>query len=491
MFDFPKTITPLSAKAAKQQLPELRRTLLQRQHALREHGKFPVIILFAGVDGAGKHETVNALNEWMDPRWLVTRAYDNPSDEERERPPHWRYWRDLPPKGQIGLFLSAWYSQPLLDHVKNQTNTDAFHAQLQRIAELEKMLTDDGALVIKFWMHLSKAEQKKRLQTLEADPYDFWQVKPTDWLHWHLYDQFIDSAKALIDHTQTNAAPWHMIDGRDEHGRALHVATIIDNAIKQRLKKRPDTPKIQHAFPITQPHLDNADLSATLSKKTYQTELRKYQRELHLLQRQANERNLSTLLVFEGWDAAGKGGAIRRISHALDARQYRVIPIAAPTDEEHAQHYLWRFWRHIPRAGRMTFFDRSWYGRVLVERVEGFAQHDEWQRAYTEINAFEKDLTDHGIVMCKFWVHIDPDEQLARFKDREKTAYKSWKLTDEDWRNRDRWDDYATAVDDMIERTSQPTAPWFVVPGNQKYYARVFILKTLCEQLKQALEKAR
>jgi polyphosphate kinase 2 (PPK2 family) len=228
-------------------------------------------------------------------------------------------------------------------------------------------------------------------------------------------------------------------------------------------------------------------MSQTIPKKKFATELEKYQGRLNRLQRKALAKGVSTIMVFEGWDAAGKGGAIRRVTGALDARSYQVIPIAAPTDEERAQHYLWRFWRHLSRAGRLTIFDRSWYGRVLVERVEGFAAEQEWKRAYSEIGEFEEDLVEYGIVLVKYWVHITQDEQLRRFKEREKADYKQWKLTDEDWRNRAKWADYERAVNEMVERTSTRLAPWTLVEGNDKYFARLKVLKTACDALEAAV----
>jgi polyphosphate kinase 2 (PPK2 family) len=239
------------------------------------------------------------------------------------------------------------------------------------------------------------------------------------------------------------------------------------------------------AAPLT--ILSSLDMSQAVSKKAFATDLEKYQGRLNLLQRKAEQKGVSTILVFEGLDAAGKGGAIRRVTGALDARSYQVIPIAAPTDEERAHHYLWRFWRQLSRAGRLTIFDRSWYGRVLVERVEGFATEREWRRAYSEITEFEEQLVDHGIVLMKYWVHISQDEQLRRFKAREKARYKRWKLTDEDWRNRAKWADYERAVNDMVERTSTRLAPWTLVEGNDKYFARLKVLKTACRSIRLAI----
>jgi AMP-polyphosphate phosphotransferase len=235
--------------------------------------------------------------------------------------------------------------------------------------------------------------------------------------------------------------------------------------------------------------LDNLDLSRQLSDARFKTRLAEQQSRLNQLQRRARQRDVSTIAVFEGWDASGKGGAIRRVTGALDARDYDVIPVAAPTEEERAHHYLWRFWRHLSRAGRLTIFDRSWYGRVLVERVEGFAREDEYMRAYGEINQFEEQLVAHGILMVKFWLHVSKEEQLRRFRDRTRTSYKKWKIGDEDWRNRARWTDYTIAVNDMVARTSTRIAPWALIEGNDKNFARVKVLTTLADRLEDRLRK--
>jgi AMP-polyphosphate phosphotransferase len=487
----------------KARVPALRTELLEVQRQLTG-ANFPVIVMFAGVDGAGKGETVNLLHEWMDSRWIVTRAYGEPSDEEAERPDYWKYWRDLPPKGRIGLYLSAWYSRPVVDRAHGRTRIVEFEKELDRIAAFERTLTADGALILKFWMHLGKKVQKKRLRTLEKDPLTRWRVTRQQWRHWRMYAEFVSAAEGVLRRTNTVDAPWIVVEGADEAYRSLTVATTIRDAIREALARdRPDPgPRRRNTRPRSASDdngraprssapptiLSSLDMSQAISKKEFATELEKYQGRLNLLQRKAQQRGISTILLFEGWDAAGKGGAIRRVTGALDARSYQVIPIAAPTDEERAHHYLWRFWRHLSRAGRLTVFDRSWYGRVLVERVEGFATDRDWKRAYSEIGEFEQQLVEHGIVLVKYWVHVTPDEQLRRFKERAKARHKQWKLTDEDWRNRARWADYERAVNDMVERTSTRLAPWTVVEGNDKYFARMKVLKTACRSLEGALE---
>ena len=507
----------LNRKIAKsnynKEVPILRTELLEVQQMIRKAG-FPVIVLFGGVDAAGKNETINLLNEWMDPRWIVTRAYGPPSDEERERPEYWRYWRDLPTAGQVGLFLSAWYSLPVLQRVHGDIGESKFDKELERIATFEKELADDGALILKFWMHLSHDAQKKRFKDLEKDPLTSWRVTKGDWDNLKHYDKFIAAAERAISRTSTGEAPWQIVEGYDMRYCGLTVAAELRDAMRKHLaeteiRKKLATEMKAKESALAVPHdapldddgpevakrdiedgvtiLSRLDMTRSIGKREYRDELATQQARLHRLQRKAVQQGTSAILVFEGWDAGGKGGAIRRITAALDARQYRFIPIAAPSDEELQHHYLWRFWRHIARAGRVTVFDRSWYGRVLVERVEGFAAPSEWRRAYGEINDFEDQLVQHGVVLSKYWLHITPEEQLRRFKEREQVSYKRWKLTEEDWRNREQWGAYEEAVNDMVERTSTAHTPWTLVEANDKRYARVKVLTTLCERLEQVL----
>ena len=494
-----------------QREPLLRQGLLEVQANLSVSGRFPVIILFAGVDGGGKGDTVNVLNEWMDPRWLMTRAYDEPSDEERDRPEYWRFWRDLPPKGRIGLFLSSWYSQPILRRVYDKDSEAIFDDHLDRILAFEKALADDGALILKFWMHLSRDAQKQRLKKLEKDPLTSWRVTPQDWDHWHIYDRFETAAERAIMRTSTGTAPWTIVEGVDPCFRSLTVGEIIRTEISKHLEEtskkdllleelavgRAQQAESEEAIAVDAPLISplkgttivsSLDMSQQLNKADYRKQLKQCQARLNKLHRKALKKKISTILLFEGADAAGKGGSIRRITAALDARHYQVIPIAAPTDEERAHHYLWRFWRHLSRAGRINIFDRSWYGRVLVERVEGFASEDEWKRAFSEINEFEEQLTHHGILLLKYWVHITKDEQLERFKAREQIPHKRWKLTEEDWRNREKWDDYNWAVNDIVEHTSTNAAPWVLVEGNDKRFARIKVISTFCDRLEAMLD---
>ena len=493
----------------KDAIPDLRNELVAAQQALLK-ARRPVMVVFAGVDGAGKHEMVNTLNAWMDPRGIMTHAYVEPNPLEKERPLFWRYWRDLAGNGQIGLYLSAWYSRPLLRRVHRQISRDLFNQHLREIEKFEQTLCENGVILIKIWMHLGKKDQRKRLEKLSSDPNTEWQVKPGAWENWGHYDRFIELSEEIVQKSAKGPSPWLIVDGKHKRTRTLRVAREILSRLEaaletpepdlanaartskgspKRLSKGLSMSAWNRRMKPKRGQLAKMDLSKTLERDLYKKNLKSLQRKLYQLQHQAKLKKISTVLVFEGQDAAGKGGAIRRLVQGLDAQEYSVIPIAAPTDEEKAHHYLWRFWRHLPRAGRVTIFDRSWYGRVLVERVEGFARIPEWQRAYAEINEFEHQLCDHGTVLIKFWIQIDKDEQLRRFEERKKTPYKQWKITEEDWRNRKQWDAYAAAVDDMVALTHAPKAPWVLVEGNDKAHARIKVLETVCQHLEVALKQ--
>lgn len=470
----------------------LREDLLNAQYDLAQQKRFPVIIVVGGVDGAGKSETVNLLNEWMDPRHIHSHAFPEPSDEERERPYMWRFWRALPPRGKIGILFGAWHTAPIVDRVLGRSKMPHLDQAIEEVGRFEKMLTNEGALLLKFWFHLSKPQQKKRLKALEKDPKTRWRVTDTDWERFKSYDRFRKVSEYFIRQTSTSEAPWIVVEGVDHRYRSLTVGKLLLQAMRERLDQKP-TGSGPDKTPPMMPRVDgkdvltSLDLTKSLTKAKYEKELEAWQGRLNMLTRHPKFKEKSVIVVFEGQDAAGKGGAIRRVTQALDARIYQGVPIAAPTEEERVQPYLWRFWRHLPRQGRLTIFDRSWYGRVLVERVEGFCSEADWMRAYTEINDFEMQLVRNNCVVAKFWLQIGKDEQLKRFKEREKTAFKRFKITEEDWRNRKKWDAYHTAVCDMIDRTSTEIAPWTLVQANDKYYARIKVLKTLVGQIEAAL----
>ena len=492
MFESSEIGHKIDKETYRKAVPDLRAALQDAQYELKENGKIPVVVLVSGQDGAGKGETINILYEWMDPRFISTLAFSAPTDEERSRPFMWRYWRALPPKGRVGVFAGSWYSSPIHDRLDGSMTKADMDARIDQINRFEAMLVNEGALVLKFWFHLTKEGQKRRLKALEKNPQTAWRVTKWNWERLKTYDKLQDVVGHVLRMSNTPWAPWIIIEGEDDRYRSLTTGKILLDAIRQRLS---DAGK--QTTPVAPPIRVNIDgrnllselkLTHTLSEKDYDEQLAKWQGKLSELVRDPRFKGRSLVCAFEGADAAGKGGAIRRITASMDARDYQIIPVAAPTEEERAQPYLWRFWRQIPRNGRVAIFDRTWYGRVLVERVEGFCAEADWLRAYTEINDFEHDLANAGVIVMKFWLQISKEEQLKRFKEREKIEFKRFKITEEDWRNREKWDPYQDAICDMVDRTSTGTAPWTLVEANDKGYARVKILRTICERLEAELE---
>jgi polyphosphate:AMP phosphotransferase len=494
MFEAVELGRTLPEREFKKRLPALRARLVQAEFALKQ-AKIPVIVIISGVDGAGKGDVVHRLNEWLDPRGLDTHSFWQESEEERAHPTFWHFWQALPARGRIGLLFGSWYTEPVIQRVYGHVKEAELDTALQRIAWFEEMLANDGVLIIKLWFHLSKKRLHQRLRLLERKPETHWRVLPTDWAHHKLYDKFVRISERVLRGTDTSHAPWWLVEATDDRYRDLTAARILVEAFERRLaqasRTKSTTSRPHPKIPITtkgeETILDRIDLSRCLSHKKYEEKLEKYQARLNRLVWAAYEIRIAHVIVFEGWDAAGKGSGIRRVTSAMDPRLFRVVPISAPSDEERAHHYLWRFWRQLSSDGHVTIFDRSWYGRVLVERVEGFARPEEWMRAYHEINDFEQQLREHGTLLSKFWIHISKDEQLRRFKEREAVPFKRYKITPEDWRNRQKWAAYKAAVNDMVAHTSTEDAPWTLVAGEDKKFARIQILKALCADLEKVL----
>jgi len=472
--------------------PELREALLDAQLRLRTAG-FSVVVVVAGAEGAGKGETVNLLLNWLDARGVEIHALGKPSEEERERPEYFRFWRLLPGRGHIGIFFGSWYTRPITERSLGELSKAGMEDSLRRIVEFEQMLADEDVLVVKFWLHITKEQQAKRFKKLARNPETAWRVTRLDRRFHQTYDAFVDAASRAIRRTDTGAAPWHIIEAWDERYRHLTVAETLLAAIEQRLAQPAPAAAPPAPLPVPAPvnAISSLDLSRAVPRPEYSTRIEQLQLSVGRMARELETHHRSVVMVFEGSDAAGKGGCIRRVTQALDARFYDVIPVAAPTDEERARPYLWRFWRNLPRWGHFTVYDRSWYGRVLVERLEGLCAPADWQRAYMEINAFEEQLSLAGVVVLKFWLTISKDEQLRRFEEREAMGFKRYKITPEDWRNRDKWDAYQAACCEMVEKTSPALAPWVLVEAEDKYYARLKVLETLEAGLSRALQGGR
>lgn len=492
MFESAEIGHTIDKQTYNEAVPVLREALLAAQYRLREQARFPVLILINGIEGAGKGETIKLLNEWMDPRLIRVDSFDVPTDEELAHPPAWRYWRRLPPKGQTGIFFGNWYSKMLEDRVHGRIKKTELELAIDRSQRFERMLCAEGMLIFKFWFHLSKDRMLARLESLKDDPLHSWRISPLDWQQSKTYDKFVRYGELILRRSSRDFAPWYVIEGYDERYRSLTAGRLLLEGLNAALDAVDSQPSQPHTAPVELSAdrlslLSSLDLEQKLDKDDYKAQLAEEQARLSQLLRDPRLRKRGVLALFEGHDAAGKGSAIRRVTSALDPRLYRTVQIAAPSEDERAQPWLWRFWRNVPARGQFTIFDRSWYGRVLVERVEGFCTPDEWLRAYTEINEFEEQLVDAGVVVVKFWLSIDKDTQLERFKEREDTPHKRFKITEEDWRNRDKWDDYGNAVADMVDRTSTEIAPWTLVEANDKRFARVKVLRTLNQALEDAI----
>ncbi|MGD0990950.1 MAG: phosphate--AMP phosphotransferase [Gemmatimonadales bacterium] len=485
----------ISKEAYSKSFPELRDKLrdLQRQ---TYDAKIPVAVVFEGWDAAGKGDTVGKLVERLDPRGVKVHSISAPLEEERLRPFLWRFWTKIPGRGEMAVFDRSWYGRVLVERVDRLIKPEQWRSAYNEIAQFERMLTDDGMVIVKFWLHISEKEQKKRFKEIEKSKYDKWRVTKEDWENHKLYDDYARAAEEMFERTNTAYAPWTIVEATDKRYRLIKVFKTLADAMQTAL-----TAKAEHAPPKRTPRasvsvqalkemetiLDKVDLDQALKRKEYEEQLKEYQVRLRELEFRCYEERRPVIVGYEGWDAAGKGGNIRRVTECLDPRGYSVVPIAAPKGDDATHHYLWRFWRQLPKAGHLAIFDRTWYGRVMVERIEGFCSEAEWRRAYQEINEFELSLTNFGLILVKFWLHISKEEQLRRFKERQKIEYKQYKITDEDWRNREKWDAYRQAVVDMIQNTSTSYAPWTIVEANDKLFARIRALSTIVEALEKGL----
>jgi polyphosphate:AMP phosphotransferase len=477
----------LSKEEYEKEVDTLRVELLNAQFDLRE-ANFSLLILLTGIDRLAVEETFDLLHEWLDARYVDSNACLDPTEEELERPFLWRYARMLPLDGRVGIFLDAWVKELVGGRVLGAIGDDTFERRLNDVTVFSRVLADDGNVPLRFFFDLSKKDLEKRVKKAKKDPAKEWRASEVERRFVASYDEARPMIDELLEKTGSSDAPWIKLEESDRRRRNLIVGRAIRDAIIAGIE-RSQQPAPAPAVELPRSGksvLASVDLTRTLAKDEYRERLDELQSRLRRLALAARKEGHTSILAFEGWDAAGKGGAIRRLTGAMDARDYKVVPIAAPTEEERRHHYLWRFWRHLPRAGRMLIFDRTWYGRVLVERVEGFASQAEWTRAYAEIREFEEMLAENGTVVCKFWLHIDPEEQLRRFEDREKTPYKKYKITDDDYRNRGKWDEYVDAIDEMVERTTTRAAPWHIVPANDKRVARIQVLETVCDALESS-----
>jgi polyphosphate kinase 2 (PPK2 family) len=494
----------LSLKISESQFDKLVEPLGHRlnelQRKCRQAG-IPIVAVFEGWDTAGKDGAVNRLVRMIDPRGFKVYAIGAPSKDDAARPFLWRYAIRLPNRDFMAIFIRSWYGRVLVERVEKLIPQEEWRLAYDDIVAFERQLLDDGYVLVKFWLHISRKEQKRRLEMMAADPLESWKVKPENLRNNARYKSYAEAAEEMFLKTSNPMAPWTIVEAENRYFGRLKIYETLAKAMVEALDRLERQKKVKrpYGYPVdpseyktivlkSESFLKRFDLTKAVPPDRYRRKLDKLQTQARRVHHKMFLDGVPVIVVFEGWDAAGKGGAIKRLVAPLDTRRFEVVSIHAPTDIEKSHHYLWRFWKDVPKSGLLTIFDRSWYGRVLAERVERLCTTDEWLRAYREINEFEKTLVNSGAVMIKFWLHIDRKEQLRRFRTRERTPYKRWKITEEDWRNRAKWEDYEMAVAEMIQRTSTTYAPWTVVESNNKYYSRLKVIQTFVDAVTPALD---
>ena len=511
----------ISKEEYKEKMPQLESKLGRLQRECKALG-IPVLIVFEGFGAAGKGLQIGHLIQSMDPRGFEVHPVKNETEEERMHPFMWRFWTKTPARGRIAIFDGSWYRKVLIDRFEKRTKAKDLPAAFHSINSFEQQLADDGNLIIKLFLDIDKKEQKKRFDKLAKNKETAWRVSQGDRERNAHYDEYAALMEDMLFNTDTDYAPWTIVESMDRRFATLKIYTTVIKAMADQIEKvqqqniakaveKADKAEAEGVVRKKETNgdeieeiareadaqmkdlqvsiLSKADLSLSYTREEYKEKLDKLQKKMDKLHGEMYRRRIPVVLGFEGWDAGGKGGAIKRLTAKMDARGYVVNPTASPNDIEKAHHYLWRFWRAMPKDGHVAIFDRTWYGRVMVERIEGFCTTEEWKRAYKEINDMEKDLYNAGAIVIKFWMHIDKDEQERRFKERQENPEKQWKITDEDWRNREKWDQYEDAVNEMLMRTSTDYAPWVVVEGNSKYYARVKVLQTVVDAIEERLKE--
>ena len=473
-----------------QRLDKARGKMYELQMKIKEH-KIPVLVLFEGWSSAGKGSMIGKVIKNIDPRFFKVATMSAPTEDELRRPFLYRYMRQIPEQGKFTFLDSGWMEETTKEVLEDGLSGEDYEKRIDSIKRFERQLTDNGYLVVKFFMHISKDEQAKRMKGLLSGEDTQWRVQKFDqWQNEHygkcekVYDRYLKD-------TNMSTSPWYIVDAKNKKWAELQVLeTMVSNIEVGLQNQMHSVPILQNVFPLVKmPKLQDVELEGkVIEEEEYRKELKELQKRLRELHNRVYRKRVPVIITYEGWDAAGKGGNIKRITGALDPRGFEVHPIASPEPHEKARHYLWRFWTRLPKDGHIAIFDRTWYGRVMVERLEGFCSENDWKRAYNEMNEFEKELHDWGAVIIKFWVQIDKDTQLERFTDRQNNPEKQWKITDEDWRNREKWDLYEDAVNEMLKKTSTTFAPWHILESVDKNYARIKALKIVIEELEKALD---
>ena len=487
--DFQRKDDGLDKKERKAEIKRLRELLVSRQQDIRE-AKLPVIVLVEGWDSAGKGYLINELISELDPRFFGVATFSHTPESEERYPFLKKFFDVLPENGKFLFLDTGWMEDCVGKYLRREIPKEEYERRIGSCSTFERQLRDNGYLVVKLFAHISRKEQLRRLSALRNSKNTEWRVSGDDLWQQQEYERFEKAYDRFMEETD-KIWPWTVLDAESGSKTQLDAFRAICKVVEKGLEKGRYTGKpADTKFPLLGgPSLKDADLSATISPEDYKTELKRLQKKLADLHNKIYRKRIPVVLCYEGWDAAGKGGNIRRIAYPLDPRGFDVIPVASPTPGELARHYLWRFWTKLPRSGHVTIFDRTWYGRVMVERIEGFCSEDDWKRAYGEINEFEKELTDWGTVVLKFWIHIDPDTQLERFQARQDTPEKQWKITEEDWRNREKWPQYEEAVEEMLRETSTEYAPWHIIESVDKKYARIRTLQIVTDALERAVKE--
>ena len=476
-------------KELNNEIKELRAQLLARQQQIRE-AKLPILVLLEGWSAAGKGSLIKELISEIDPRFYTVVSPAVIPESEARYPFLYPYAAAIPENGKLVFLDSGWMESTVRKGLRLEISREEYKKRIRAVNEFERQLRDGGYLLLKIFLDIDKDEQFERLQALSESADTEWRVTPDDlWQH-REYKQFKKAYEEFMEETG-DVIKWHVLDGKKKKAAVRDALQLLLAKIDKALEKGRYTGEpFEEEFPLVKmPKLSEVDLSPTIDDEEYKQELKKLQKRLSELHNVIYRKKIPVILCYEGWDAAGKGGNIRRIAYPLDPRGFDVHPIASPEPHELNRQYLWRFWTRLPRSGHISIFDRTWYGRVMVERLEGFCSEKDWKRAYNEINEFERQLTDWGAVLLKFWIHIDQDTQLARFTDRQNTPEKQWKITEEDWRNREKWPQYEIAVDEMLQKTSTKNAPWFIIESNDKKYARIKTLQIVVSELEKACEK--
>ena len=485
--DFVKTVPP-EREEIKEELKTAREQLAGYQLKIKE-AKLPVMVIFEGWGAAGKGSVIGKVIRNIDPRFFKVKNFAAPTADEKRYPFLYRYLLEIPEAGKFTFFDTYWLEEVANGVMSGEMSEEEYKQKIHSINTTERSLHDNGYLILKFFFQIGRKEQKKRLEALAADKNTRWRVNGEDRKENRNYGKCLEVYDRFLEDTNRSVAPWYIIDAEDKKWAELQVLRFLNQGIDTALKNQAlAAPILQNPFPLKQmPKLADISLKdKTMSEETYREELSRLQKELNHLHYELYRKKIPVIIAYEGWDAAGKGGNIKRVAGALDPRGYEVHPIASPEPHEKARHFLWRFWTRLPKTGHIAIFDRTWYGRVMVERLEGFCSENDWQRAYNEINEFEKELTDWGAVVIKFWVQIDNETQLERFTERQNTPEKQWKITDEDWRNRDKWDLYEGAVNEMIRKTSTTFAPWYILESDDEKYARIKALRIVIKRIREA-----